>query len=159
MLGGDLNALQRRIDQIAELLSISDLLDVHPYDLSGGEQQKAAIGKILLSEPRIILLDEPTKGIDAGYKEQLCSLLKDLQKRGITIMLVSHDIEFCARVADRCGMFFDHTIISFGEPEEFFCNNNFYTTVANRISRAMFDNAITTEDVIELCRENGRRSE
>lgn len=159
VLGGDLNALQRRIDQIAELLSISDLLDVHPYDLSGGEQQKAAIGKILLSEPRIILLDEPTKGIDAGYKEQLCSLLKDLQKRGITIMLVSHDIEFCARVADRCGMFFDHTIISFGEPEEFFCNNNFYTTVANRISRAMFDNAITTEDVIELCRENGRRSE
>lgn len=159
VLDCDQKAIDHRIERIAERLSIGDFLNIHPYDLSGGEQQKAAIGKILLLEPRIILLDEPTKGIDAGYKDQMCTLLKELKDDGITIVLVSHDVEFCARVADRCGMFFDRTIISFGEPEEFFCNNNFYTTAANRISRTMFDNAITTEDVIELCRMNGKKSE
>jgi energy-coupling factor transporter ATP-binding protein EcfA2 len=157
--GCDQKTIDRRIESIAERLSIRDFLNIHPYDLSGGEQQKAAIGKILLLEPRIILLDEPTKGIDAGYKEQMCAHLKELKEDGITIVIVSHDVEFCARVADCCGMFFDRSIISFGEPEEFFCNNNFYTTVANRISRSMFDNAITTEDVIELCRMNGVKSE
>jgi energy-coupling factor transporter ATP-binding protein EcfA2 len=159
VLGCDQKTIDRRIESIAERLSIRDFLNIHPYDLSGGEQQKAAIGKILLLEPRIILLDEPTKGIDAGYKEQMCAHLKELKEDGITIVIVSHDVEFCARVADCCGMFFDRSIISFGEPEEFFCNNNFYTTVANRISRSMFDNAITTEDVIELCRMNGVKSE
>jgi energy-coupling factor transporter ATP-binding protein EcfA2 len=159
VLDCDQKTLDRRIERIAERLSIRDFLNIHPYDLSGGEQQKVAMGKILLLEPRVILMDEPTKGIDAGYKDQMCTLLKELKDDGITIVLVSHDVEFCARVADRCGMFFDRTIISFGEPEEFFCNNNFYTTAANRISRTMFDNAITTEDVIELCRMNGKKSE
>lgn len=159
VLGCDQKTIDRKIESIAERLSIRDFLNIHPYDLSGGEQQKAAIGKILLLEPRIILLDEPTKGIDAGYKDQMCTHLKELKDDGITTIIVSHDVEFCARVADCCGMFFDRSIISFGEPEEFFCNNNFYTTVANRISRSMFDNAITTEDVIELCRMNGVKSE
>ena len=148
--------MKRKIEETAELLGITRLLDRHPYDLSGGEQQKAAIGKVLLLEPKLLLLDEPTKGIDAWSKHQLGLLMKDLQKKGLTILMVTHDVEFAAAVSDRCGLFFDHEITSLDTPEDFFCSNNYYTTAANRISRQQYDNAVTCEDVIELCRRNGR---
>ena len=148
--------MDQKISEMAELLGISRLLDRHPYDLSGGEQQKAAIGKVLLLQPRLLLLDEPTKGIDAWSKRQIQELLKDLKRRGICILMVTHDVEFAAGVSDRCGLFFDHEIASLDAPEDFFCSNNYYTTAANRISRHRYDNAVTCEDVIELCRRNGR---
>lgn len=148
--------MKRKIEETAELLGITRLLDRHPYDLSGGEQQKAAIGKVLLLEPKLLLLDEPTKGIDAWSKHQLGLLMKDLQKKGLTILMVTHDVEFAAAVSDRCGLFFDHEITSLDTPEDFLCSNNYYTTAANRISRQQYDNAVTCEDVIELCRRNGR---
>ena len=148
--------MKEKIEETAELMGISHLLDRHPYDLSGGEQQKAAIGKVLLLQPRFLLLDEPTKGIDAWSKMQLQKLLKGLKQRGISILMVTHDVEFAAGVSARCGLFFDHEITSVDTPEEFFCNNNYYTTAANRISRQRYENAVTCEDVIELCRQNGR---
>ena len=147
-----------KIQVVAQQLEITHLLERHPYDLSGGEQQRAAIGKVLLLEPRLLLLDEPTKGIDAWSKRQLGNLLKDLRGQGITVLMVTHDVEFAAEVSDRCGLFFDHEITSVDTPEEFFCNNNYYTTAANRISRQQYENAITCEEVIELCRQNGRKS-
>ena len=150
--------LEKKIQAVTQKLEITHLLDHHPYDLSGGEQQRAAIGKVLLLEPRLLLLDEPTKGIDAWSKRQLGNLLKDLRGQGITVLMVTHDVEFAAEVSDRCGLFFDHEITSVDTPEEFFCNNNYYTTAANRISRQQYENAITCEEVIELCRQNGRKS-
>lgn len=149
--------LEKKIQAVTQKLEITHLLDRHPYDLSGGEQQRAAIGKVLLLEPRLLLLDEPTKGIDAWSKRQLVNLLKDLRRQGITVLMVTHDVEFAAEVSDRCGLFFDHEITSVDTPEEFFCNNNYYTTAANRISRQQYENAITCEEVIELCRLNGRK--
>ena len=150
--------LEKKIQAVTQKLEITHLLDRHPYDLSGGEQQRAAIGKVLLLEPRLLLLDEPTKGIDAWSKRQLGNLLKDLRGQGITVLMVTHEVEFAAEVSDRCGLFFDHEITSVDTPEEFFCNNNYYTTAANRISRQQYENAITCEEVIELCRQNGRKS-
>ena len=135
VIGCGEDEMGRKISETAELLGISHLLDRHPYDLSGGEQQKAAIGKILLLRPRLLLLDEPTKGIDAWSKQQLQLLLKSLKEQGISILMVTHDVEFAAGVSDRCGLFFDHAVVSLDTPEEFFCNNNYYTTAANRISR------------------------
>ena len=158
VLGCKKSELEDKIQAVAQQLEITHLLDRHPYDLSGGEQQRAAIGKVLLREPRLLLLDEPTKGIDAWSKRQLGNLLKDLRGQGITLLMVTHDVEFAAEVSDRCGLFFDHEITSVDTPEEFFCNNNYYTTAANRISRQQYENAITCEEVIELCRQNGRKS-
>mgnify|MGYP000709489313 CR=1 FL=1 len=158
MLRGKDEEKKSRIEKVAETCHISHLLEHHPYDLSGGEQQRAAIGKVLLLEPRLLLLDEPTKGIDAWSKRQLGNLLKDLRGQGITVLMATHDVEFAAEVSDRCGLFFDHEITSVDTPEEFFCNNNYYTTAANRISRQQYENAITCEEVIELCRQNGRKS-
>ena len=157
VLGCKKSELEEKIQAVAQQLEITNLLDRHPYDLSGGEQQRAAIGKVLLLEPRLLLLDEPTKGIDAWSKRQLGNLLKDLRRQGITVLMVTHDVEFAAEVSDRCGLFFDHEITSVDTPEEFFCNNNYYTTAANRISRQQYENAITCEEVIELCRQNGRK--
>lgn len=157
VLGCKKSELEDKIQAVAQQLEITHLLDRHPYDLSGGEQQRAAIGKVLLLEPRLLLLDEPTKGIDAWSKRQLGNLLKDLRGQGITLLMVTHDVEFAAEVSDRCGLFFDHEITSVDTPEEFFCNNNYYTTAANRISRQQYENAITCEEVIELCRLNGRK--
>lgn len=142
-------------EEIVEMLSIKELLDKHPYDLSGGEQQKVALGKILLLKPKILLLDEPTKGIDAFSKKVLYDILLGLKKQGVTIIMVTHDVEFAAVASDRCGLFFDGEIISTDRPVEFFSNNSFYTTAANRISRHMYNNAITCEDVIETCKLNG----
>ncbi len=150
--------MKKAITEVAKRLEISHLLDRHPYDLSGGEQQKAAIGKVLLLQPKFLLLDEPTKGIDAWAKRQLGILLGELKQQGITILMVTHDVEFAAEVSDRCGLFFDHQVVSVDKPEEFFCNNNYYTTAANRISRQQYENAITCEEVIALCKRNGRKT-
>ncbi len=158
VMGCSQEEMKRKIAQTAELLGITHLLDRHPYDLSGGEQQKAAIGKVLLLEPRFLLLDEPTKGIDAWFKLQLQGLMRDLKQKGMAILMVTHDVEFAAEVSDRCGLFFDHAITSLDPPEDFFCSNNYYTTAANRISRNQYDNAVTCEDVIRLCKQNGRRT-
>lgn len=133
--------------EMLRLLEIGHLRETHPYDLSGGEQQRLALGKVLLLEPEILLLDEPTKGLDPFFKITLAEIFRKLTGRGITILMVSHDIEFCARYADRCGMFFDGGIVSEGTPEDFFAGNSFYTTAANRIAREVFPEAVTWEEV------------
>lgn len=157
VMGYSKEEMQEQIEKIASRLQIQHLLDRHPYDLSGGEQQKAAIGKILLLQPRFLLMDEPTKGTDAWSKKQLSILLKELRSKGITILMVTHDVEFAAEVSDRCGLFFDHEVTSIDTPEEFFCNNNYYTTAANRISRQQYENAVTCDDVIAICKMNHRK--
>lgn len=149
---------QEKIEAVADKLGITLLLDKHPYDLSGGEQQKCALAKILLLEPKILMLDEPTKGIDAHSKQVLSEILKGLQADGITIIMVTHDVEFAAENADRCAMFFDGEISSVDTPNAFFSDNNFYTTAANRIARHMYRNAVSCEDVIAMCEQNGRKA-
>ena len=142
------------IESIAALCQITELLDSHPYDLSGGEQQRAALAKVLLTEPKMLLLDEPTKGIDSFFKETFAGILSDLKKQGITIVMVSHDVEFCARYADVVSMFFDGQVLTTDTPRRFFGSNSFYTTAAHRMSRHIFHMAVTVDDVLTLCREN-----
>ncbi len=148
---------EERIAEIAEKLGIGTLLDRHPYDLSGGEQQKAALAKLLLLQPKLLLLDEPTKGIDAYGKERLADILGNLKSGGITVVTVTHDVEFAAAYADRCAFLFDGEIVSTDTPNVFFAGNTFYTTAAHRISKDIFDNAVLCGDVVELCRMNGRK--
>ncbi len=142
------------IAQIASTCQIETLLESHPYDLSGGEQQRAALAKVLLTQPKLLLLDEPTKGIDSFFKETFAEILKELKVKGITIVMVSHDVEFCAKYADLVSMFFDGQILTTDHPRRFFGNNSFYTTAANRMSRHVFSMAVTAEDVVSLYRQN-----
>ena len=142
------------IERIAATCQIEKLLDSHPYDLSGGEQQRAALAKVLLTRPKLLLLDEPTKGIDSFFKETFAGILKELKSGGITVVMVSHDVEFCARYADLVSMFFDGQVLTTDHPRQFFGNNSFYTTAANRMSRHVFSMAVTAEDVMDLYRQN-----
>ncbi|MGN0714695.1 MAG: ABC transporter ATP-binding protein [Anaerovoracaceae bacterium] len=146
-----------KIENMLEMMEISHLRKSHPYDLSGGEQQRLALGKILLLEPAILLLDEPTKGLDPFFKITLAAILKKLTASGVTIFMVSHDIEFCAEYADRCAMFFDGDVVSEGTPKEFFAGNSFYTTAANRIVRRWFPEGITWEEVAAWIGQNATK--
>ena len=145
---------EKRVEKVVEDTEIGHLLQAHPYDLSGGEQQRAALAKVLLLEPQILLLDEPTKGLDGFYKSKLAGIFQKLQEKGITILMVSHDIEFCASYGDTCAMFFDGSIVTSCEAREFFTGNSFYTTAANRMARQIFPDAVTVKDVIKACRRS-----
>lgn len=145
------------MEKVIEDTEINHLLHMHPYDLSGGEQQRVALAKVLLLEPRILFLDEPTKGLDGFYKKKLADIFYKLKQKGVTIVMVSHDIEFCASYADTCAMFFDGSIVTSQKSRQFFRGNSFYTTAANRMSRHLFPDAITAKDVIELCRKIRQR--
>lgn len=136
---------------------VSPLLDKHPYDLSGGEQQLVALAKVLASKPKLLLLDEPTKGLDAGAKLRIMEILRSLKEQGVTVVIVTHDVEFAALCADRCAMFFGGRIVSSGTPNGFFSKNSFYTTAVSRMTRGYFTNAVTVADAVELCSLNGRK--
>lgn len=140
-----------KIQKICSLLNIEDLTQSHPYDLSGGEQQRAALAKVLLKNPQILLLDEPTKGMDAHFKADFADILKSLTQSGITILMVSHDIEFCAEYSNRCALIFDGEITSSGTSREFFKGNSFYTTTANRMARHILPDAVLADDIISAC--------
>lgn len=150
----DDNEKSNRLKEVIGLCKLENLLNRHPYDLSGGEQQRAALAKILLLKPLILLLDEPTKGIDAEFKITFAKIIHTLIKSGVTVMMVSHDIEFCAKYSQRCIMLFNGEIISEDTPRKFFSSNSFYTTSSNRMSRAVIKDAVTAEDVIYACTGN-----
>ncbi|MBO0439307.1 ABC transporter ATP-binding protein [Candidatus Enterococcus ikei] len=144
---------QDQIKKITELLDLKGILTQHPLDLSGGESQMAALGKLLLTDPKVLLLDEPTKGIDGYGKKQLIRLLKKLSHQGKTILVVTHDLAFAAELSDRCGLFFQNNVLTTGAPNDFFSHHSFYTTAASRISRETFSGLVTTEQVIAACRD------
>ncbi|MGL4484066.1 MAG: ABC transporter ATP-binding protein [Anaerovoracaceae bacterium] len=135
--------------EIIATFDLENILHQHPYDISGGEQQRLALAKIFMNKPKILLLDEPTKGMDNAFKEEFALLLSKLKNDGVTILMVSHDIEFCAKHTDSCSMFFDGSISTIDEPRKFFSGNNFYTTAINKMSRQIYPEAIIVKDLVE----------
>lgn len=140
---------QEEVAQMVDRLQLKRLLERHPYDLSGGEKQLVALACVLLAGPELLVLDEPTKGIDPGTKMQLADHLKQLNREGLTICIATHDLEFAAAHATRCALLFDGAIAAVGEPAEFFSGNYFYTTAINRLVRDILPKALTCEDVLK----------
>jgi len=136
---------------------LSHLYDRHPYDLSGGEQQLTALAKVLATRPRLLLLDEPTKGVDAHTKSILADCIRQLKKNGVTVIIVTHDVEFAASCADRCAFVFRGNVVSEGRPETFFAENSFYTTAISRMTRGYYEDTVTVEDAVQLCRLNAAK--
>ena len=143
-----------RLSGLVDFFRLKPLLGRHPFDLSGGELQCAALAKVLLTEPKILLLDEPTKGIDSVFKKKLADLFAALKRAGKTIVMVSHDLDFCASCSDDSALMFNGEILSENATRKFFIGNSFYTTSANRIARRVFPEALTCEEVIRSCREH-----
>lgn len=145
----DLKSIGQDISEIVKVFKLEDILDRHPYDLSGGEKQRVALAKVMLKDAKIILLDEPTKGMDAHFKKEFGEGLRNLKKMQKTVVMVSHDIEFCAEFADTISYMFDGIIVSEGTPREMLSKNIFYTTQINKITRDILPGAILVEDVID----------
>lgn len=139
---------RQQLAEIVRFCRLEELLDRHPYDLSGGEKQRLGLAKVLIAAPDILLMDEPTKGLDNGFKMQLADMLRKLQKRGKTIVVVSHDIEFCAVAGDRVALLFDGEVAMVGDVRSYMSDNNFFTTAASRISRNILDGAVTVREVL-----------
>ena len=139
---------RQQLAEIVRFCRLEELLDRHPYDLSGGEKQRLGLAKVLIADPDILLMDEPTKGLDNGFKMQLADMLRKLQKRGKTIVVVSHDIEFCAVAGDRVALLFDGEVAMAVDVRSYMSDNNFFTTAASRISRNILDGAVTVREVL-----------
>ncbi len=153
MGSGSAEEIRELADKYAELFQLTELLHQHPYDISGGEQQRLAIAKVMMSKPMILFMDEPTKGMDGAFKKVFAGMLYKLIEDGVTILIVSHDLEFCAEVADMCYLFFKGEVISQGSGDSFFKGNHFYTTAANKMFRDIDPNVITVGDAVEYIEE------
>ncbi len=136
------------IDKTAEMLGITDLMDTHPRDLSGGEAQLCGLCRILLCKPKILLLDEPVKALDPYSAQRIGEVLIRLKETGISILMISHSLEFAAEFSDRCVIFFGGQITGGGNTQKFFSQNRFFTTSAARIAQGHTENAVT---VSQLC--------
>ena len=132
---------------------LNGLLDKHPYDLSGGEQQLVAMAIVLATEPKLILLDEPTKGLDAYRKRKMAEILKTLKEAGITIVAVTHDVEFAASCADRCALLFRGSITSTGEVHSFFGGNVFYTTSVCHMTKGICEGPVTVNELLNFLKD------
>ena len=150
----DCGADDAAVAEMVERLALDACLDRDPLDLSGGEQQRAALAMLLLRCPEVLLLDEPTKGMDAAFRAAFGALLRQLCAEGLTVILVSHDIPFCARYADRAGLLFDGQLLSEAPARAFFTGNHFYTTDTNRMARPWLPDALLPEEVIAACSKN-----
>lgn len=150
------NEIQKRIDEVGEFCEIVPLLSSHPYDVSGGELERAALAAVLLKRPKLLLLDEPTKGLDNLFKKQLAKKLRSLCESGVTVIMVSHDTEFCAEYCDECALIFDGECVLQKNAHDFFAGNCFYTTAAGKMTRGIFDSAVTESEVLALCKKNLR---
>lgn len=158
------NTVRKELEAAGTELSLlpfdtEKLLDRHPYDLSGGEQQLAALARVLAAKPKLLLLDEPTKGIDAASKQKMIQVLRQLRESGMTIIAVTHDVEFAAECADHCALFFHGRIAAVDTPKKFFSENSFYTTAVSRMTHGIFRNAVTVQDAVMLCRKNKKAEE
>lgn len=140
------------IAKLIQLLQLEGLEQKHPHDISGGQQQKTALAIVLLLNPDILLLDEPTKGLDPLAKIALAQQLLELRQAGHTIVIVTHDVEFAASYSSRCAMLFDGMITTTDVPSTFFSENVFYTTAVNRVVRDWLPGVLTAEEVLTLWR-------
>lgn len=142
---------EQKITEMLQMFGIEHLRSRHPYDCSGGEMQKAALSCMLLGKPEILFIDEPTKGLDPISKQQFAQMINQLNQNGLTIVMVTHDIEFAAKNALSCAMMFDGSITVNAPPKELFKGNYFYTTAINRATHnSNMPEVLTLEEAIEI---------
>ncbi|MCL2437875.1 MAG: ATP-binding cassette domain-containing protein [Coriobacteriia bacterium] len=134
--------------QVARDMDITHLLNSHPYDLSGGETQKAVLAKLLLKDPDILLLDEPTKGLDAQAKQEIGRIFDQLAQQGKTLIIVTHDLSFAAEHTQTCSLLANGELIAQDQTHNFFLGNSFYTTPTNRMSRGIVDDCVIADDIL-----------
>lgn len=140
------------IDQTLRSLGIFELRYMNPRDLSGGERQRVAIASMLVLKPEILLLDEPTRGLDLENKQRLGNLLRGINKMGTTIVMVTHDTEFAGSYCSRFMLLFNGQLASYGSRDEVLSDGIYYTTEINRLVRDRNKHIFTLEEASESIR-------
>lgn len=131
-------------------MGLTDIMKRHPFDISGGEQQMTACCMGMGKNAKILLLDEPTKGLDEAKKDILGEMIKKLASGGTLVIIATHDLDFCSKYSDRCGLLFDGEIVSIGSVSNFFSQNLFYTTSAARMTRGIIPGIVTEAELMSM---------
>jgi energy-coupling factor transporter ATP-binding protein EcfA2 len=134
------------IEETLKSLDLYKLKDKNPRDLSGGEIQRVAIASILVLRPKVLLLDEPTRGLDLKVKRMLGEILLELNKNGTTVILVTHDVEFASEFCSRFLLMFNGEIVGDGNLKEVLGRGIYYTTNINKIFRNVNSDIFTLKD-------------
>ena len=142
---------ENTINEVLKELDIFDIKEKNPRDLSGGQRQRVAIASILVLKPDIILLDEPTRGIESELKIKLGQILKKLNMQGTTIILVTHDVDFAALFCRRFVLLFNGSIAADGTKKEVLSGGIFYTTSINKLLKEKSSNIFTLEEALRTC--------
>ena len=108
--------------ELLRQVGLEDKRDVYPSTLSGGQKQRIAIARALEMDPKIMLFDEPTSALDPEMVGEVLAVMKDLAQKGMTMVIVTHEMGFAREVADRVIFMSDGMIVEEGEPKEFFNN-------------------------------------
>lgn len=114
----DISSAEYETSRLLDHLGLTGKADAYPRDLSVGERQRVAMGAIMVTKPKALLLDEPTRGLDYGTKQTLLKLLRGWREQGMTILMVTHDVELAAQAADRIILIEDGLIVGDGAPED-----------------------------------------
>jgi len=137
------------IDELLERLHLSEYRKANPRDLSSGERQRTALAAVLVTRPQLILLDEPTRGMDYTLKAELGGLLTGLGREGVSVVLVTHDVEFAAEYASRVLLMFNGQIVSCGPKHQIFGQSVFYTTQIGKMCRGYIDGVLTLQEALD----------
>lgn len=128
------------VDAIAQAFGLAERLSNHPYDLSGGQQQLLALAKLLLTKPSLLLLDEPTKGLDPQTKCHVAKAIQGQARAGVTVVMATHDLPFAALVADEATMLFDGESAATQPAPAFFADNLFYRPTCDSFAKQWLEN-------------------
>ncbi|MCR4419957.1 MAG: ATP-binding cassette domain-containing protein [Clostridia bacterium] len=129
-------------------LGLASLRHRYPRELSAGERQRVALALLLVAGPRLLLLDEPTRGMDACLKERLGAWLREIVAEGRGVVLVTHDTEFAARYADRVVMMSDGAVVADGPAAEVLASSLFYCPQIGRLFRGEKTAVLTVEEAL-----------
>lgn len=141
------------IDDTLKSLDMYKLKLKNPRDLSGGEKQRAAIASVLVLKPEILILDEPTRGLDEEAKNKLGEILKSLNDDGSTILMITHDMDFAAKFCNNFILMFEGNIIAEGNKSRVLSQGIYYTTNINKLFRDVNYNIFVVDDVKQICKE------
>ncbi|GFR34731.1 ATP-binding cassette domain-containing protein [Thermobrachium celere] len=141
------------IDEILKKLDLYKYKDKNPRDLSGGEKQRLALANTLILKPKLLLLDEPTRGIDVKIKSEISKIIRDLSRDGVSILLITHDMEFATDCADKFMLMFDGEIVDIGD-SRVLEDCIFYTTEINKLTREFISGVFTFNQFLNALEGN-----
>jgi energy-coupling factor transport system ATP-binding protein len=141
------------IDETLEMLEIAPFRDANPQDLSCGERERVALASVLVYRPKLLVLDEPTRGVDQGTKDRLTAYLKRYNAEGNTVVLVTHDLEFAAECCERVLLMGSGRVLADGDKHSVLADSLFFTTQYNKCFREVADGVVTREEAAAVLGE------